>query len=440
MNSKKTTPILLLCAVLATLAGCHSSSKAETQTTTSSASIRVVAAKPARKTLRRECVQPGQIEAFEVTPLFAKLPSYVQQLHVDIGDHVAADQLLAELFLPELKDELRQKDAARTQAQAEVELATAAVRAAEAAAVTARANVAAAEAGGTRAEADVTRWKSQFARITQLVAGGSLDSKLEDETRNSLKAAEAARDEARAKIDAARAAVLQSEADVAKAKANEAVARARQGSTEADFSRTKALLEYTRICAPYAGVVTARNVNRGDFVQPAGALAGKPLLTVARAEVVRIFVDVPELDSSLVEPGRKGYVNVEALPDQTVDGKVTRTSWALGANRTLHTEIDIANPDRKLRPGMYTTAHIVLQESPDALVLPVSAIVRDGAKTFCWVVRDGSAARVPIVVGLQVGNEAAVTSGLKSDDLVVQTPPASLREGQPIEVTPPPGR
>jgi multidrug efflux pump subunit AcrA (membrane-fusion protein) len=82
-----------------------------------------------RKTLRRESVQPGQIEAFEQTPLFAKLPAYVEKLHVDIGDRVEADQLLVDLFLPELKDELRQKEAALVQAQAEIELATAAVRA-----------------------------------------------------------------------------------------------------------------------------------------------------------------------------------------------------------------------------------------------------------------------------------------------------------------------
>jgi RND family efflux transporter MFP subunit len=234
--------------------------------------------------------------------------------------------------------------------------------------------------------------------------------------------------------------VAQGEADVAKAKANEAAAHARRGSADAELARTSAMLQYTQIRAPYAGVVTARNVNRGDFVQPAGAVNGKPLLTVARADTVRIFVDVPELDSPLVEPGRKGYVNVQALPDQTVEGKVTRTSWALGANRTLRTELDVPNPDRKLRPGMYATAHIVLQESRDALVVPTSAIVRDGKKTSCWVIKDGKAVKTPIAVGLQVGSEAAVTNGLKGDESVVQTPTASLHEGQAIELAPSQGR
>jgi HlyD family secretion protein len=325
------------------------------------------------------------------------------------------------------------------QAQAEIELATAAIRAAEAAVATAQANAIAAEAGNIRAEADVTRWQSQYARISQLVTGGSLDRKLEDETRDSLKAAEAAHGEVRAKVDAAKATVVQSQADLARAKANEAVARARHGNAEADLSRVKALLRYTKINAPYAGVVTERNVNRGDFVQPASTMTAKPLLAVARMDIVRIFVDVPEMDSPWVEAGRTGYVSVQALPGQIVEGKVTRTSWVLGPNRTLHTELDIPNPSGHLRPGMYATAHIVLQEHRDVCVLPLSAVVREGKQAACWVVTDGQAARTPLTVGLQVGNDVEVVSGLKGDELVVRSEVASLQEGQPIEVAKPDG-
>ncbi len=218
-------------AALVSLAGCHSSNSiAEARpagsAATSAAATRVNAAAPVRKTLRRECVQPGQIEPFEFTPLYAKFPSYVKKLCVDMGDRVEANQLLVELFLPEIGDEVRQKEAALTQAQAEIDLAAAEVVAAEAAVATAKSNVSAAEAGTTRADADVTRWQSQYARISQLAAGGSVDRKLEDETRNSLKAAEAAQGEARAKLEAGKASLLQTQAELAKAKANQAVARA----------------------------------------------------------------------------------------------------------------------------------------------------------------------------------------------------------------------
>ena len=145
------------------------------------------------------------------------------------------------------------------------------------------------------------------------------------------------------------------------------------------------------------------------------------------------------MDSPWVEAGRTGYVNVQALPDRTVEGKVTRTSWMLGANRTLRTELDLPNPERLLRPGMYATAHIVLQERPKALVLPPSAIARDGQQAFCWVVAGGQAKRTPITVGLQLGNEVEVVSGLKEDAIVVQSQIGSLQEGQAVEVTQPQG-
>ncbi len=228
---------------------------------------------------------------------------------------------------------------------------------------TAQANQRRRQAGNIRAEADVTRWQSQYARISQLVAGGSLDRKLEDETRDSLKAAEAARGEARAKVDAAKAALC--------CKARPTWPRPRPISpspapgrqcAEADLCASRPCSSTRRSAPPTPGVVTERNVIRGDFVQPAGTMTAKPLLAVARTDVVRIFVDVPEMESPWVEAGRPGYVHVQALPDRVVEGKVTRTSWVLGPNRTLRTELDLPNPEGLLRPGMYATAHIGLQE------------------------------------------------------------------------------
>jgi RND family efflux transporter MFP subunit len=272
-----------------------------------------------------------------------------------------------------------------------------------------------------------------------MVASRIVDQRLQEETQNSLKAAEAAREESLAKVQSAKAAFAQSQADVATAKANEAVTRARRGNAEADLARVKALLQYTQIRAPYAGVVTERNVNRGDFVQPASTMTAKPLLTVARTDIVRIFVDVTEMDSPQIEAGRSGYVNVQALPDRMVEGKVTRTSWALGANRTLRTELDLPNPNGLLRPGMYATAHIILQERPEVCVLPLSAIVRQGKQAFCWVAKGGRATRIPITLGLQVENDVEVASGLDGDELILQSPAGAIQEGQPVEVAPPQG-
>ena len=143
------------------------------------------------------------------------------------------------------------------------------------------------------------------------------------------------------------------------------------------------------------------------------------------------------MDSPWVEAGHGGYVSVQALPDQIVEGKVARTSWVLGANRTLRTELDLPNPDGLLRPGMYATARIVLQERSDVCVLPVAAIVRQGKQAYCWVAQDGKAVRTPITLGLQVENDVEVVSGLKGDELVVQSQVAMLQEGRAVEVAQP---
>ena len=230
-----------------------------------------------------------------------------------------------------------------------------------------------------------------------------------------------------AKVAAAKAALVQSRADLAKAKASQAVARARHGSAEADLSRVKALLQYTQIRAPYAGVVTERNVNRGDFVQPASTMTARPLLAVARTDIVRIFVDVPEMESPWVEAGRTGYVSVQALPDRIVEGKVTRTSWVLGANRTLRTEMDLPNPKRPAAAGDVRHRHMSCSRSvPMSTSFRCPAIVREGKQAFCWVVKDGQAVRTPITLGLQVGTDVEVVSGLKGDELVVQSQAGSL--------------
>ena len=140
------------------------------------------------------------------------------------------------------------------------------------------------------------------------------------------------------------------------------------------------------------------------------------MLTVARTDTVRIFVDVPEMDSPLVEAGRAGYVSVQALPDRIVEGKVARTSWVLGANRTLHTELDLPNPNGLLRPECMPRRISCSKSGPMSMFFPLSAIVRDGKQAFCWVVKDGVAKRTPITTGLQVGADVEVTAGLKGDE------------------------
>lgn len=423
--------IILLC-----FAGCHSSSPQTAGAATNKAepAVHVTAGVPVRKAIRRVTVQPGQIQAFEQTALFVKLPGYVQKIHKDIGDRVEKTTPLADLWIPELQDEARQKAAMLTEASAGTQQAAAAVRAAEKSVESAQAGVHEAQAGTIRAQGKYERWKSEHARIVQLAASQSVDRKLVDETQNELSAAEAARGEAQAKVASAEAMLAERRLGVEKAIADRAVAEAKVVKATADLAGTNSLLQYTQVRMPYNGVVVERNVNLGDFVQPASSITARPLFVVAQSDVVRIFVDVPEMEAPLVVLGAKGIIHVQSLPNQKVEGTVTRTSWALGANRTLHTELDIPNPDRVLRPGMYATAEIVLQEHPDVIAIPLSSIVTVEKQPMCYCVENGRLVRKPITLGLQTAQEAEVASGLSGKDIVVQSPVATLRDGQAVQV------
>ena len=171
---------------------------------------------------------------------------------------------------------------------------------------------------------------------------------------------------------------------------------------------------------------------RGDFVQPATLATAKPLFTVASSDVVRIFVDVPEMEAAQIVVGAKGRIHVQALPKQTIEGTVTRTSWALGPNRTLRTEVDIPNPQGLLRPGMYASAEIVLQQRDNVLALPLTAVIAGEKQALCCCVQDGKIVRKPITLGLKTAQDVEVVDGLKGDEVVVQAQVGSLQDGQRV--------
>ncbi len=155
--------VLSLAAIVAALVGCGHKSSTVNQNDDAPARLeRVVTGKPVRGTLTLSTTQPGRIEAFEETPLFAKVAGYVDNVLVDIGDVVKKDQVLVKLSIPELVDELEQKEALVAQVAAELEQSQSAIEASIAAAETAESKIHEAEAGGARAEADHKRWESEY--------------------------------------------------------------------------------------------------------------------------------------------------------------------------------------------------------------------------------------------------------------------------------------
>jgi RND family efflux transporter MFP subunit len=287
-------------------------------------------------------------------------------------------------------EEVKQKAAAVKQAKESFEVAKARV-------LTATALVGEVQAGLLRAQANHRRWQLEYERISKLT--GVIDKQIKEETQNQLQSATAGWKEAQKKVESAQASLKESEAQKNKAHADIAVA-------DADHKRVAALLSYATIKSPFQGVVTRRNINTGDFVQPPTASKGEPLFVVQSRDVMRIFVEVPETDASWVAKGAKANVTIQALRGQVFPGEVARTSYALDrAARTLLAEIDLDNPKDVLRPGMYAVATITA-ESPKVLTIPASAIVTQGDVThgyqnYCYVVENDKARRTFLEVGIR---------------------------------------
>jgi multidrug efflux pump subunit AcrA (membrane-fusion protein) len=396
--------------------------------------------------------QPGSVQPLEEAELFARIPGFVLRIAddpnkkdhpahdrvIDIGSRVKAGQILAELSVPEVVEEFRQKEALVRQATAEVELAKKSLVTADAGVSAAEAQVAEARAGLTRAQALYDRWQSEVARIGGLVQGGVIDAQSRDETQNQFKAAQAGRDEAAAKVASGEAAVRKARAVRDESAATMTTAEARRDVARAEARRLEALVGYGRIAAPFDGVVTHRSVSPGDFVGAAGKLG---LFRVARVDPVRVVVHVPEADAGQVREGQDVRLALPALTHPPITGKVARTSWSLEpGSRTLRTEIDVPNPEGQLRPGMYVNAGITLT-MPEGWTVPAAAVGKTGEEAVVYLVENGKAVRVPVQVGLGDGTRtqlrrykrpAAKDWSEFTGSEAIATPASALTDGQEI--------
>jgi RND family efflux transporter MFP subunit len=444
--------LLLGCGCLA-MAACNGAkehagaSGAAVESGAGSALVRVAPVRPVRKTLVRRTEQPGTIEAQEESPLHSKLAGYLAAVHVDIGDAItgptfdahgrmtAPGQVLAELAIPELDEEFRQKQSRVVMSQAAVRQAQAATRVAEAARGSARAKHDEATAAAERAAADFDRSKSEWARFRDLAEKGSVNRQVAEEKENLFRSAEAARKEAEARISSAKSAMAEAEALLEKSQADFDAATAALGVAEAERDRVAALLSYTKIHAPYDGVVTTRNVHTGHFVQPVAGGAAKPLFVVMRTQTVRVVVDVPEADAVWIKPGSEARIRVPSLASESFSGTVSRVGWRLNeSTRTLRTEIDAQNPLGRLRPGMYAYADLKVAERPDALALPQTAVWPADGQSFCFTIDEqGKVLRTPVVTGIRAGDEVEILSGLSGGEAVIGFNPSAFREGQFVE-------
>jgi HlyD family secretion protein len=404
---RRDTLFLVAVAGLLPAVGCNSKPAGPPGGSATPAGPQVTVVKPEMRPVKRVVEQPGTVQAFEETALHANLTGYVEAVEqdpdkkdrpphdrfIDIGSRVKANQVLARLAKPELEQELKQKQALVKQAEAEVVQAEKALTAAGEGIVATDAAVVEADAGVERAQAQAERWQSEVKRIAKLLADGVGDLQTLDETKNQLKAAEAASKEAGARVTARKAAVAKAKADKDKTAADVEAAKERLNVAKAEVARVEALKGYMKIVAPFDGVVTYRSMNRGDFVTAGDKIT---LFKVAQTHPIRVVVNVPEADAGLVVAGQDVRLTLQGVPGGGEVGKVTRTSWSLEpSSRTLRTEIDYPNEKGQVRPGMYAYAKLTV-ELPAAWAVPTAALGKVGDDSIMYLVEGGKAVRVPV--------------------------------------------
>jgi RND family efflux transporter MFP subunit len=372
--------------------GKHDNVRAESQAA-GGASVGVT--KVVRKTLRRQLSISSELVPFQEIDVYAKESGYVHDLLVDYGTRVKKGQLMAVLEIPELEAQLQQDEAAIRNA---TEMITHA------------------EHELNRVEAAHQPLHTAFDRLNSVA-----------KSRPGLVAQQ--------EVDDAQGRDLASEAQVEASKSTLQGAQSQLQAAQAKKEHDSVLFAYARITAPFEGVVTQRYANQGTLMQAGTSSSTQaiPLVRLSQDNLFRLVIPVPENYVRYIKIGEPVSVNVTSL-NRSFPGKVTRFSVDVKEDtRTMHTEVDVQNPNRVLVPGMYAEATLVLEEKDNAVALPLQAIERAGEATSVDVVTpENKIDRRTVKLGIETSTDAEVLGGLAEGEMVVLGDRSSLKPGQPV--------
>ena len=343
---------------------------------------RVQTMQPRQSPARTVTLLPGDVEAIEETTIYPRTTGYVQRWLVDLGTPVEAGQLLAEISTPEIDAQLEQARATLAESEAALERAIAS------------ANL-----------ADVMLRRSQSLTRQDAAPQQQLD---------------------------------EAEGTAAVAKANVRVAEATIKANKAAVQRTTELQSFSKIVAPFRGTITARHIDVGQLVTP-GNSAGQALFRIARTDVVRVFLNVPQMYAFSVRKDLPAEILVREKPDASFVGKVVHTAAAIDPlTRTLLTEVQIRNPDNALLTGSYVQVQLHVQRDNPPLLIPASALMFNADGTKVAVVDAAQKVRMRTVsVEGDFGADVGIAKGLDPADQVVVNPGDRMTDGLSVTVDAP---
>ncbi len=355
--------------------------------------------KATRANLSSSLTLAAEFRPYQEVEVHAKVAGYVREMLVDVGDRVRAGQLLATLEIPELKDDLEHAAAGTRHAKEEV----------------------------NRAEAELQR--SRSAHEGTHLAYERLSGVLK--LRPNLVAQQ--------EIDDAQARDRVAEAQISTDEAARAAAKEQLEESIANEGKIKTLLAYSRITAPFSGVITKRFADTGAMIQAGTAsnTQAMPLVQLSQNDRLRLVLPVPESVVPRIHIGAPVEVRVQAL-GRSFQGKVSRFAREVDlSTRTMETEVDVPNPGLILMPGMYASAVLNLDRRDNVLSLPVQAISGTGSNATVLLVNgENRIEERQVRLGIQTPTRYEVVSGLKENDLIVVGSRSTLRVGQLVEPKP----
>jgi RND family efflux transporter MFP subunit len=345
--------------------------------------VTVVAAKTASAI--GDLVLPGNIQAVTEAPILARAEGYVQRRYVDIGDRVTAGQLLAEVEAPDLDQQVRQAQASVAQAESDLARASAALEQGK--------------ANESIAQVTATRWDN-------LVKRGAVSKQENDQYQAQYQAA------------AANVKALERAVDAAKGNID---------ALQANVGRLSEMQRYLKVRAPFAGVVTVRNVDVGTLINTGNTM----LFRIAQTNLLRTYLNVPQANADDVHVGQTASLATPELPERKFSGAVTRTANALDpASRTLLVEVQVPNPEGKLLPGMYVEVDLHLPRKDPPLLLPSDTLSVRPEGTMVAVVDSNNTVHFQrVVLGRDYGSDIEILSGLSAGQQVIANPNDSVQEG-----------
>jgi RND family efflux transporter MFP subunit len=310
-------------------------------------------------------VLPGNVQAFNSAPLYARTNGYVSKWFVDIGSPVKTGQIMAVIDIPDVDQQL----------------------------VAARADLQTAKANEALASTTSARWAT-------LLKQDAVSKQETDEKSGDF-----------------------------------AAKRAVTNAAAANVSRLVALQGFSRITAPFGGVVTSRSTQIGQLVS-AGAGTAQPLFTVSDVSKMRIYVRVPQVYSAELKPGLHAQLTLPEYPGRAFDAVMTRSADAVDQQSgTVLVELQAANGNGALKPGAYAQVKFPITGTSGSVVVPASAILyRSDGTLIATVGPDNKAVLHQIKIGRDMGDTLEVIAGLSQNDRLIDSPPDSMENGDPVKI------